>query len=41
MKKCVSELEGELAKRSDTSTATERILREKDEQISELLEEGG
>ena len=30
----------EVRNRSDTSTATERIIKEKDEQITELLEEG-
>ena len=39
-KKRASELETELVQRSDTSSATERIMREKDEQINELLEEG-
>ena len=40
MKKRASELEMEVRNRSDTSTATERIIKEKDEQITELLEEG-
>ena len=40
MKKRAGDLEAEVRNRSDTSTATEKIIKDKDEQITELLEEG-
>jgi hypothetical protein len=40
MKKRAGDLEAEVRNRCDTSSATERLIRDKDEQIAELLEEG-
>ena len=39
-KKSLQETEMALAQRSDTASTVEKMLREKDMQISELMEEG-